>query len=794
MNIKNNFVISIRRLRKDLTNTVISVLGLVLGLGIVSVIIVFVVNELTSDKSFANKDRIYRVINYNEIDNNTWANTPYVLGEVLAGNFDEVEQYAHQYNIREFEIKKNYEFIEETNLICSERSFLDIFSIPLIKGSLENFDHTKNKVFLSHELAKKYFNDADPIGKSITLKIQGEENIMEVSGVYKDLPENSTIKPKVITSIDFGIDHLQKVMVSTGIKPDSKSLKEAWEGVFFTNYLLLKKETNVNAFEKKLKEIGEQYSTENINLSLALQPFSKIYFDSGQIVDNNNGDLGDKTLLYVLASIGLVILIVASINYLNLASAKAMEQKKAFAINKICGAQSKSLLFQMITESTIITFSSLPLAIIVAHISLPYISEILGKDYILELSNQFILSLSVLVLITALTGLLSGYLATLRFTSLNTIDVLHNRILISRNKFNWKNALVVFQITVFISLITFLMLMQKQVHFALNKDLGFKKEGLVRVSLGGRDLDLVKQELEKNPNVLNTCGTLWMPPTDNRMFVSIPRVDNHDEMTQMIGLFVDYNFAETMGINVLLGSDFDKEKTNSGVLVNESAIEALGLTDIIGEETAFGEVVGLISDFNMYTLHEAIKPTIIGLNPSMTNDVAIRIRSENIVQTIEDIEEIWNNTGSTAFNYEFVDDTLKNLYKSEIQLSKTIGLMSVIAIIIASLGLFGLSSLVGKQRTKEIGIRKVNGAKVYEVTMALNKDFIKWVTLAFLFAIPLATYAINYWLKNFVYKTTISWWIFIISGLSAMIIALLTVSFQTIKAANKNPIETLRYE
>jgi putative ABC transport system permease protein len=285
-----------------------------------------------------------------------------------------------------------------------------------------------------------------------------------------------------------------------------------------------------------------------------------------------------------------------------------------------------------------------------------------------------------------------------------------------------------------------------------------------------------------------------MPPSNNKMFISIPKVDNRNEMAQISGLFVDYHFAETMGIDVLLGSDFDEEKANSGVLVNESAVKALGLTDIIGEQTAFGEIVGLVSDFNMYTLHEPIKPMIIGLNPSMAHDVAIKIRSENLPHTIEEIKKTWNKTGSTAFQYEFVDDTLKNLYESDIRLSKTIGLMSVIAIVIASLGLFGLSLFVGRQRTKEIGVRKVNGAKILEVTMALNMDFIKWVAIAFLIAIPLITYVTNFWLRNFAYKTEISWWIYALAGSMALIIAIITVSWQTFRAASRNPIDALRYE
>jgi putative ABC transport system permease protein len=226
MNFRKNITISIRRLKNDKANSIISLAGLVLGLGIVSVIIVFVVNELSSDNYFTNKNNIYRVLNYNINDNNTWANTPFILGETLSNNFDEVEEYVHQYNIMEFEIKKDYNFIPETNMLCTESSFFNIFSIQLLKGSLNDFDQTKQKIYINQELAKKYFKNEDPIGKLLTLKFKGEEKVFEVSGIFKDIPKNSSIKPNVIASIEFGIEHLQKIMLTTGSKPDYKEIKE----------------------------------------------------------------------------------------------------------------------------------------------------------------------------------------------------------------------------------------------------------------------------------------------------------------------------------------------------------------------------------------------------------------------------------------------------------------------------------------------------------------------------------------------------------------------------------------
>ncbi|MCX6236208.1 MAG: FtsX-like permease family protein [Bacteroidia bacterium] len=279
------------------------------------------------------------------------------------------------------------------------------------------------------------------------------------------------------------------------------------------------------------------------------------------------------------------------------------------------------------------------------------------------------------------------------------------------------------------------------------------------------------------------------------MYLSVPKVDKPDEMVKLNGLFVDYHFAETMGMKLILGSDFNETKTNAGVLVNESAIKALGLKEILGEQTAFGQVSGVVNDFNMYSIHEAIRPMIIGLNPSMCHEIAVKMNSDNLPNTINFLRDTWKATGgTTSFDFEFTDDKLNQIYDSDIRFSKTIGLMAVISIIIASLGLFGLSLFMSRQRTKEIGIRKVNGAKISEVMILLNKDFVKWVAIAFVIATPIAWYAMHHWLENFAYKTEISWWIFALAGILALGIALLTVSWQSWKAATRNPVEALRYE
>ncbi len=797
MNLKNNFILSIRHLRANKINTLINIAGLILGLGIVSVVIVYVLNELGYNSSFKNSGNIYRVLNYNSADNTTWANTPFIIGENLPKEFEEVDKCVHIYNIGNIEIKKDNDFIHEPKITCAESSFFDVFGGSLLEGSLSGFDQTDDKVLISRELSQKYFGNENPLGKLLILRYLGKEYPMEITAVFNDIPQNSTIKASLIAGINFGLHHLAANLISTSDqKPDERELRESWKnGLFFTNFLLLKKGAAVDEFEKKLHQSGIYHSTANDKLSLSLQPLTDIYFGSGKIIDNNGGDMGNMPMLNILGSIGILILIIACINYLNLTSAQTMTQTKALAVRKISGASRKSLITQMIMESVIVSLIALPFALQLAQISLPLISQLLGKSYQLTLNYRSLISIGIMVLITLLTGALSGLLVSLKITSFSLTESIKGHNMSLGKRHNIRMIMIIFQISVFIILIAIMLLVQKQVDYTFSKDLGFTKEGLIRIPVGDHNYELFRQEIRKNPNILDVSGGLWLPPDIGKMNISIPKVDEPEKIVSVNGLFVDYHFARTMGLKLLRGTDFDETKNNSGVIVNESAIKTLGLKEVIGQQIAFGTVIGVVSDFNMYSIHEAINPMIIGLNPSMCREIAIRMNTQNMQQTIAFLKDSWKITGGTTpFEFEFTNDVLKKLYQSDIRFSKTIGLMAIIAILIASLGLFGLSLLISQQKTKEIGIRRINGAKVLEVMVMLNQDFLKWVAVAFIIACPVAWYAMDKWLQNFAYKTELSWWIFVLAGVTALGITLLTVIWQTWRAATRNPVEALRYE
>jgi putative ABC transport system permease protein len=796
MSLKNDILLSFRHLATDKINTLINIAGLILGLGIVSVVMVFIINEVGYNNCFEKREQIYRVLN-NSSDNNTWANTPFITGETIKEKFEEVEKSVHQYNIWNIEIKKGNDFIREPKMLCTESTFMDIFGLKLINGSLSGFDQTDNKILISKELSKKYFGSDDPVGKLLILRYSGKENPVEVIAVFDDFSQNSTIKATIIGSLNFGLHHLVANLVSTSNNiPDEQAIKESWEnGYFFTNYLLIRKGTNIDIFEKKLKELGVEHSTATSKLSLSLQPLTNVYFGSGKITDNNPGDTGNLPMLFILGSIGLLILIIAIINYLNLTSAQAITQIKALAVRMVCGAYRKNLITQMIIEASLVSLIALPFALQLAQISLPKISQLLGKSYQLTLNYRSVISIGSLIFITVVTGALSGFLVSLKITSFKLAESLKGKNMASGNRQKSRKIMVIFQIAAFTILVAIMILVEKQVNYAFSKDLGFVKEGLIRVHVGDHNYKLFKQEIAKNPNILDVSGAIWLPPSNSKMNISIPKVDEPEKMVSVNGIFVDYHFARTIGLNLIRGSDFDELKNNSGVLVNETAIKTLGLNEAIGEKIAFGTVIGVVSDFNMYSIHEAVSPMIIGLNPSMVREIAIRINADNIPQTIAFLKESWKATGGTSpFDFEFTNDILQKLYESDIRFSKTIGLMAIIAILIASLGLLGLSLLTSRQKTKEIGIRKINGAKVVEVILLLNKDFMICVMIAFVIATPFSWYVMHKWLQNFAYKTELSWWIFALAGILALLITLLTVSLQSWRAATRNPVEALRYE
>ncbi len=795
MNFYQNIIISLRRFKAEKVNALISVTGLVLALSIVTVVLVFILNELNYNSFYKNKNQIYRVLNYSKAENKFWATNPYQIGQLAEEKLSEVIAATHQYNVHNTQFQKNNEYIEENSVMGTDSSFFTVFGVKILQGNLHGFDEIKDHILLSTSMTKKYFGTENPIGKPLKMKLNNLVYHMQVAAIFEDIPNNTSVKTDFIVNTDIAFDDLEKNIITGGNKVDRKSMKDAWTSVFFTNYLLLQEPVSIPLFQEKLQKLGNEYSNNKNEFTLSAQSLNDVYFKSKGYIDNHKTDSGDLKMIYVLGSIGILILIIACINYLNLALAQAITSLKSFAVRKTFGASQKDILQQLIFDYCLLSILSLPFAISLAQLSLPIVSEMFGKSYSLLIDANFMTGFGILIALTVLTGLITASATFFRFKNSELAIVLKGAKADQNQNFTLQKAMIVFQILIFIVLLSCTILIQKQVKYAFTIDLGFAKEELVSVNIGNRNKDILRQKLIEIPSVKSVSSAMWLPPTSNKMYMGIARVDKPDEKVSLSGLFVDYDFVKTMGIQMLMGEDFEINKHQSGVLVNQSAAKGLGLTDIIGEKTSFGIVHGLIADFHMFSLKEEIPPMLLNLSPSSSRQMIVRISTKNVGNTISQINKVWKSfDGGHPFEITFIDDALNKLYQSDIRFSKTIGMLSFIAILIASLGLLGLSLFISKQRIKEIGVRKVNGAKTHEIIKMLNKDFFKLVLIAFAPACPISWYIMNQWLQNFAYKTELSWWIFALAGLIAMGIALLTVSFQSWRAATRNPVESLRYE
>lgn len=795
MNLYQDIIISLRRFRSEKINTLISLSGLVLALGIVAIILVYILNEVNYNSHLKNKDHIYRVLNHDKLNSRTWGTTPYQICELSKEQFSEVEDATFTYNLNNVSLKKDNEYIKENDVIGTTKSFFNVFGIRILQGKLDGFRQDRNQIYISSDISQKYFGNENSIGKNIKMKFFDVEQSMQVAAVFENIPKNNSIRPDIIVNTEIAFEELEKSIITSGHKVDKEGLKKAWLMSCFTNYFLVKETGSIALLNEKLQKLGKTHSKENKKLNLSLQSLYAVYFHSSHILANSGKDQGNITNLIVIGILAILILSIACINYLNLAMAQTITKLKSIAVRKTYGASQKDILKQFILDYCLLSILALPFAIAFAQLSLPYASELLDKDYILNVNADVWVGLFILIGLTIATGVITASATFVKFKKTQLSVMLKGLKSKEKHKFPLHKAMIVFQLSIFIVLTSTTILIKKQVNYAFNIDLGFAKEELVNLPIGDRKKEILKQKLSKIPAIKSVSSSMWLPPTSQQLFLNLDRIDRTDEKVSLHGLFVDYDFAKTMGIKILKGEDFQENKHQSGVLVNESAVALLGLTDIIGEETSFGTVLGLIDNFHMFSLRKEIPPMMIILSPSSVKQMVIRVSTKNVKNTIQQIEKVYNSTdGTTPFMAQFTNNALNELYKSDICISKIIGMLAFIAILIASLGLLGLSLFIGKQKTKEIGVRKTNGAKTIEIVKMLNQDILKLVLIAFILASPIAWYLMKLWLQEFAYKTELSLWIFALAGSIAVVIAMFTVTWQSWRAAKRNPVESLRYE
>ena len=703
------------------------------------------------------------------------------------------------------EVNINNQVFTEDHIVQADSSFFDFFSVPVLKGDLKNLLNAPHKVVLSVSAAKKYFGDENPIDKII--KIGSDTIGYSVSGVMGDIPVNS---------------HFEASMISS-FMTNPESNDQIWMSASFSTYILLKPNSGYQTVEQKLAELvikkiePEIQQFMGISLSdfiakgnrygFSMQNLKDIHLDPGVIQEFKEAQ--DPKYLRILGGLALLIVIIASINFMNLSTAQATRRAKEVGIKKVGGSTRGMLIVQFLTESYILTFTSLVIALIIIKITLPFFNDLISAKLVFNLfANWFTIPL--LVLFTLVVGFLSGSYPAIYLSSFNPYEVLKGSVKKSQHNGLLRRILVVFQFTISILLIIGTIIMFRQIKFMQKTDLGFSKEQIMVLNnawILGSKVNSFKESVREIPGIVNIVSSTAVPGRNNR--TSGCRMEGgKDDVLELETNFIDYDYLETYGITLVKGRDFNKSFTTDqqACLINESAIRNFGITDI--EKTRFTkpggltgseylQVIGVVKNFNFKSLHNQIEPYLFCLKTDEISGgyLSVKLSAGNYSKTISAIETRWKEfTGNKPLEYYFVDKDFEQMYVAEKQNALMAVIFSGLAIFIASLGLFGLTSFTVEQRTKEIGVRKAMGSTMLGVYLVISKEVMVLVSISALIAWPVIYFIANNWLENFYYKAELSAFSFIAGLFIAVCIAVLTISYRIIKAASINPAQSLKFE
>ena len=803
---KNNFKIAWRNLVKQKMYSSVKIGGLALGIAACLLIALLINNELSYDRHFPDGNRIYRVvIVYKDIANDVYLQAPFA--NALKENFPEVEQVGRikpqeLFGAGSNEVKRTEKNINtyEEGFAYADQSLLELLNIPMVYGNRAHALDEPNTIVISKRKADKYFPNEDPVGKTLILN-NDLSNPYRIGGVI-NLPEKTHFQYDFLFSLK-GMEFFP-------------GEQDAWFANNYHVYVKLRPGTDVTMFETKLSDITEKYiipsklqlghkSAEKLreSISFKLQPLSDIYLNPEEIHDNL--DHGDIQFVWLFGIIALFILIIASINFINLSTAKSSNRAKEVGLRKTVGSNRVNLIGQFLTESVLYAISSLVLAIFLVEVLLPYFNMLSAKSLVVPWAAWWWL-IPLLVISSVVIGVLAGLYPSFYLSSFQPINVLKGSFNRGSIRSTMRSALVIFQFTISIILMIGTLIIYNQFGYILNKKLGFDKEQVVLLqgtNTLGEQVTSFKNELLKLTDVKSVSIGDYLPIAGTKRNTNPFWKEGKSKIeTPVSGQLwgVDHDYINTMGMNIIEGRNFslDMPTDSKAAVVNQALAKELGLANPIGKRITNGRftflVIGIVEDFN----YESMRQEIGGLCMVLYNSpkiVSVKVNTSDMSRTIHSITGVWDSfSPNQPIRYTFLDECFARMYEDVQRMGKIFSTFALLAIIIACLGLFALSSFIILQRTKEIGIRKVLGASISNVVFILSKDFLILVVVSMVIACPVAYYFMNMWLQDFAYRIDVSWWTFVLSGGIALLIALLTVGFQAIKAAIANPAKSLRYE
>ena len=782
-----NLKIAFRSLLKNKLLTFLNIAGLATGLAVAIVIFNYSYHESRADKHHEHLKDIY------VLQNGKAAHVVYEMASLIEEQIPGVKYISMvQSNFKsDFVLINEYQSSIKSEVVFADNNFTKIFSFELISGNLEEALSEPQSIILSESESKKLFKNENPIGKTLMLKgnvfFLGESNV-EVKAVVKDMPQNSNIQFKSLISF----------VTANKMMPWMDQC--VWGCSNVQNYVLLENGQEPELLAAQMNKQLRPLIPEKAKCDFSFLPYEEVYFSSIRD-DFKHGNL---RLIYTLVSIAVLILLIAIINYINLSIAGSSKRLTEVGVRKVVGAKPVHVIGQLLGESVMVSIIAMTIAVFIARLLTPAVNNLSIIDLpVLPLSS--LSYWAVFVAGATVIGLFAGILPALSFSRFRPISLISGRLKNLNQGINLKRALIVFQFAISIILIICTLTVTRQLSLVRNTDIGFEVENIINAKLSPEvKIETFRDELQKIPGVEGVSFSRWFPGNIGENW-GMTLVNNGVETKVTVAVEnADANYIDLMGLEIVKGRKFSEsiQSDIGSAILNEAAVETFGLEDPLegGLKTKKEnmDILGVVKNFNFQSLHNQIKPLVLIYANKDLFSVNIKLASgdfESITKTLDDIRRSWKAISpSFPFEFKFIDAEIENLYRTELIFGKIFRYGSAFAIFISCLGLFGLVLGATEQRQKEIGIRKVNGARVSEILVMLNKDFVKWVGIAFVLACPIAYYFMSKWLENFAYKTNLSWWIFALAGVLALGIALLTVSFQSYKAATRNPVESLRYE
>lgn len=784
---KNYLTITLRQMRKQKGYAFITITGLAVGMACCLLIVLYVQRELSYDRFHENADRIYRLTALVNDSNDRWAVTSYPTGPLMQETFPEIERQI-RLSMHPKQVSKNNEVrFNEERLLMAENGFFQVFDYELLRGDPATALEKPFTLVLTESTARKYFGDDDPLGQ--TLRIDDEQDY-EITGIAADPPTNAHVVFDLIGSFASYLVDLDPAQANYRIAH---------------TYFLLTQGSSPENLTTKFPDFIEQHESGFKPNAFELIALTDIHL-RGRF-DNDIQPQSDIRYIYLFSAIALIILIIACINYMNLATARSVKRAREVGLRKVVGANRKQLVAQFLGESVVFAGLSVTLALGLVELLLPILNSFLEAPLAVPYNTLWLWAL--LGGVVALVGLVSGSYPALFLSGFRPSAILQGS-LGKQQGGALRHGLVVFQFAATVALIVAAVVIEQQLHYIQTARLGFNQEQVVIIpTQRNMDDNIVpfRNALAQHATIQNISLASSIPGEPTGITAYSPeQIEGYDKEQYIIFEMssIDASFIETLGMSIAEGRNFDPQfpsDRTDAVLINEAAVQALGWTDPIGKSftgrdgTSKQQVVGVVSDFHSKSMHETIGPMIFFMHPNPDWFVALKLNAADLSTVLPFLEETWNQfLPNRMFEYYFLDDHFAAMYRTEQRFGRLFASFAMLAILIACLGLFGLAAFTAEQRTKEIGIRKVLGATVGGLVLLLSKDFVKLVAIAFVIAAPLAYWGMETWLANFAYRISVGTATFGIAGLLALTLALGTVSYQAIRAALANPIESLRHE